>query len=367
MQSKIKAFTGHRGRNLGRFSGLLGATLVLALLGIAPSVISSQYILDVLLRVLLFAMLGIGLNIVVAQAGLLDLGYIAFWGVGAYTTALLSSPKFGLHLDFVTVTALSAAVAAVFAVIIGFPTLRLRGDYLAIVTLGFGEIVRISFNNLTDLTGGPTGIQSIDPPVIFGMSFGYTLAPYYYLAWIMVVLGAAAATFLFRSRVGMSWTALRDDELAARASGIKPLRMYLLAFGTGAIFAGTSGAIFARYQASVSPDSFVVDQSFMVLAIVVLAGMSRRIWPVIVASAVIIALPEVLREFQEYRMLLFGPLLVATVIVRENSHRLKRKRGRATEESESNEEEHPVAPLVEPQVKAQTAPSEGTPSQEHVQ
>jgi branched-chain amino acid transport system permease protein len=300
-------------------------TTVLTLLGLAPALVANQYIIDVLLRVLLFAVLAIGLNIVVAQAGLLDLGYIAFWGVGAYTTALLSSPRLGLHLDFFVVTILSALAACVFAVIIGFPTLRLRGDYLAIVTLGFGEIVRISLNNLTGLTGGPSGIQSIDPPSIFGITFGYGLTQYYYLAWTLLVIAAAVATFLFRSRIGLSWTALRDDELAARASGIKPLRMYLLAFGIGALFAGLSGSIFARVQGSVSPDSFVVDQSFMVLAIVVLAGLSRRIWPVIIAAGVIIALPEALREFQEYRMLVFGPLLVAAVVLRENAHRFKRK------------------------------------------
>ncbi|BCW36005.1 hypothetical protein StoSoilA2_20610 [Arthrobacter sp. StoSoilA2] len=334
------------------FTGLLGIGILLLLLGIAPLVITNQYVLDVLLRVLLFAMMAIGLNIVVAQAGLLDLGYIAFWGVGAYTTALLASPKLGLHLDFFTVTALSAVAAGIFAIIIGFPTLRLRGDYLAIVTLGFGEIVRISLNNLTGLTGGPSGIQAIDPPVIFGISFGYGLTQYYYLAWVLVALGAGAATFLFRSRIGMSWTALRDDELAARASGIKPLRMYLLAFGIGAIFAGLSGSIFARVQGSVSPDSFVVDQSFMVLAIVVLAGLSRRVWPVMIAAAVIIALPEVLREFQEYRMLIFGPLLVAAVVIRENSHRFQRK-NKPTPQM-------PPAPPVSPTAEAMSLTQEPT-------
>ncbi len=331
------------------FSGPLAITLVLVLLGVAPALITNQYVLDVLLRVLLFAMLAIGLNIVVAQAGLLDLGYIAFWGVGAYTTALLSSPKLGLHLDFFAVTAISAIAACIFAVIIGFPTLRLRGDYLAIVTLGFGEIVRISLNNLTDLTGGPSGIQSIDPPTILGITFGYGLTQYYYLAWVMVVLGAAVATFLFRSRIGLSWTALRDDELAARASGIRPLRMYLLAFGIGALFAGFSGSIFARVQGSVSPDSFVVDQSFMVLAIVVLAGLSRRVWPVIIAASVIIALPEVLREFQDYRMLIFGPLLVIAVIIRENSHRFRRRQGKPAAVPT------PVPPATPPVISADLA------------
>ncbi|QOT18448.1 branched-chain amino acid ABC transporter permease [Paenarthrobacter sp. YJN-5] len=314
-----RAFTG---RN--QLISIVVMIAVLVILALAPAVVTNQYIIDVLLRVLLFAILALGLNIVVAQAGLLDLGYIAFWGVGAYTTALLSSPRLGLHLDFFVVTGLSAVAACIFAIIIGYPTLRLRGDYLAIVTLGFGEIVRISLNNLTDLTGGPSGIQAIDPPNIFGIKFGYDLTQYYYLAWVVLVLASVTATFLFKSRIGLSWTALRDDELAAKASGIKPLRMYLMAFGIGALFAGVSGSIFARVQGSVSPDSFVVDQSFMVLAIVVLAGLSRRIWPVIIAAAVIIALPEALREFQEYRMLVFGPLLVAAVVIRENAHRFKR-------------------------------------------
>ena len=350
MQTLIKSPAVHTPAKRHWFAGMAGISVLLLLFAIAPLVITNQYVLDVLLRVLLFAMMAIGLNIVVAQAGLLDLGYIAFWGVGAYTTALLASPKLGLHLDFFTVSAMSALAAGVFAIIIGFPTLRLRGDYLAIVTLGFGEIVRISLNNLTDLTGGPSGIQAIDPPVIFGISFGYGLIQYYYLAWVLVALGAVAATLLFRSRIGMSWTALRDDEVAARASGIKPLRMYLLAFGIGAVFAGLSGSIFARVQGSVSPDSFVVDQSFMVLAIVVLAGLSRRVWPVMIAAAVIIALPEVLREFHDYRMLVFGPLLVAAVIIRENSHRFQWKNKKSRQ--------MPPAPSATPTAEAKSLTQE---------
>lgn len=350
MQTLIKSPAVHKPAKRHWFAGTAGISVLLLLFAIAPLVITNQYVLDVLLRVLLFAMMAIGLNIVVAQAGLLDLGYIAFWGVGAYTTALLASPKLGLHLDFFTVSAMSALAAGVFAIIIGFPTLRLRGDYLAIVTLGFGEIVRISLNNLTDVTGGPSGIQAIDPPVIFGISFGYGLIQYYYLAWVLVALGAVAATLLFRSRIGMSWTALRDDEVAARASGIKPLRMYLLAFGIGAVFAGLSGSIFARVQGSVSPDSFVVDQSFMVLAIVVLAGLSRRVWPVMIAAAVIIALPEVLREFHDYRMLVFGPLLVAAVIIRENSHRFQWKNKKSRQ--------MPPAPSATPTAEAKSLTQE---------
>ena len=310
-----------RGRSIFMNSMLISAVILL-LLGLLPVVISNQYVLDVLLRVMLFAVLALGLNIVVAQAGLLDLGYIAFWGIGAYTTALLSSPRFGLHLNFFVVLVLSAAASCIFAIIIGFPTLRLRGDYLAIVTLGFGEIVRIALNNMTPLTGGPNGIQNVDPPTIFGYTFGYALGQYYYLSWALLVAAVIVVTALFHSRLGLSWIALRDDELAARASGIKPLRLYILAFGTGAFFAGLSGSIFARVQGSVSPDSFVVDQSFMVLAIVVLAGLSRRSWPVLVASAAIIALPEVLRQFQDYRMVVFGPVLVAAVVIGENRQRL---------------------------------------------
>ena len=220
------------------------------------------------------------------------------------------------------VLGISAITACVFAIIIGFPTLRLRGDYLAVVTLGFGEIVRIGLNNMTPITGGPSGIQSVDPPVIFGFEFGYNLTPYYYLALATLVAGVIVASVLFRSRIGMSWTALRDDEIAARASGIRPLRMYLVAFGIGALFAGVSGSIFARVQASVSPDSFIVDQSYMVLAIVVLAGLTKRLWPLIVAACVIIALPEVLRGFDEYRMLIFGPVLVLAVVLRENGGKI---------------------------------------------
>ena len=197
-------------------NSMLISAVILLLLGLLPVVISNQYVLDVLLRVMLFAVLALGLNIVVAQAGLLDLGYIAFWGIGAYTTALLSSPRFGLHLNFFVVLVLSAAASCIFAIIIGFPTLRLRGDYLAIVTLGFGEIVRIALNNMTPLTGGPNGIQNVDPPTIFGYTFGYALGQYYYLSWALLVAAVIVVTALFHSRLGLSWIALRDDELAAR-------------------------------------------------------------------------------------------------------------------------------------------------------
>jgi len=299
------------------------AALFFVVIALTPTFISQQYYLDVLIKVGLWAMLACGLNIVVAQAGLLDLGYIAFWGVGAYTTALFSSTAHDLHLPTWVCLPASAAAAAVFAIIIGFPTLRLRGDYLAIVTLGFGEIVRIALNNLVTLTGGPSGIQAIDPPTLPGFAAGSQLAPYYYLVLAGVVLVVAVSVWLRRGRLGMAWVALRDDELAARASGLYPLRYYLLAFGLGATFAGLSGGIFAYVQAAVSPDSFTVDQSFQVLAIVVLAGLSGRVWPVLLATALIIVLPEALRGFDEYRLVLFGPILVAVVAFRHNAAAIK--------------------------------------------
>lgn len=294
------------------------ALLAVVALGFAlvPQVTSDQYLLDVLSQAGLFVLLAVGLNVVVALAGLLDLGYIAFWAVGAYTVAFLASPHFGIHLPTIAVLAAVLVTTSAFAVAIGLPTLRLRGDYLAIVTLGFGEIVRIALLNGGSATGGASGIQAIDRPKLPGVEFSYLLEPYYYL-----ILGACVAAvvcgYLIRtSRLGVVWQVLRDDELAAKAIGIRPLRYYLLAFAIGAAFGGISGALFAYKQTAISPDSFTVDQSFLVLAIVVLGGMSGRFWPVAVAALVVVALPEALRGLQEYRLVVFGPALVAVVIVR---------------------------------------------------
>jgi branched-chain amino acid transport system permease protein len=296
---------------------LLSAAIVVAAL--IPQLTDDQYVLDVLSQAGLFVLLAMGLNIVVALAGLLDLGYIAFWAVGAYTVAFFASPHFGVDVPTLPLLVIVVLVTSLFAVVIGFPTLRLRGDYLAIVTLGFGEIVRIALLNGGRVTGGASGIQAIDPPSIPGVTFSYQLEPYYYLVLAACVIGLIVGYLIRTSRLGIVWQVLRDDEIAAKALGIRPLRYYLLAFAIGAAFGGVSGALFAFKQTAVSPDSFTVDQSFLVLAIVVLGGLSGRFWPVAVSALVVVALPEVLRGLQEYRLVVFGPVLVGVVILRTHA------------------------------------------------
>lgn len=289
--------------------------------GLVPVIDPDQYVMDVLTQAGLFVLLGIGLNIVVSLAGLLDLGYIAFWAVGAYTAAMLASPQFHLSTPFWLLAPIAVVVTSIFAILIGIPTLRVRGDYLAIVTLGFGEIVRLSLLNAgTNVTGGWSGIQAISRPEVFGYHFGYLLEPYYYLIYFVCLAALFAGYKLSTSKIGLIWQALRDNELAARTSGIRPLTYYLLAFGLGAGFAGISGLLFATKQLSVSPDTFTVDQSFLVLAIVVLGGLSGRFWPVALSALVIIGLPELLRGFQDYRLVIFGPMLVLVIIARERWH-----------------------------------------------
>lgn len=291
------------------------AVLLAAVLVLAPLAVGDQYALDVLTHAGIFILLCCGLNIVVGLAGLLDLGYIAFVAVGAYTAALLGSPHFGVHLPFLVILPLAAAAAALFAVAIGLPTLRLRGDYLAIVTLGFGEIVRVALVNSIALTGGPDGIQSIDRPELFGYRFGSGLEAYYILVCVLALAGIAIGEWIRRGRLGLYLQALRDDELAAKCAGIDPLKYYLVAFAIGAAYGGVGGVLFAVKQSSISPDSFTIDQSILVLAIVILGGLSGRFVPVAISAIFIVCLPELLRSFDSYRMVLFGPLLVLAIIL----------------------------------------------------
>ena len=282
-----------------------------------PVVTNDQYVLDVLCECGLFVLLACGLNIVVSLAGLLDLGYIAFWAVGAYVSALLSSNQFNLFLPFPAIVIAALLATSFFAIVIGLPTLRLRGDYLAIVTLGFGEIVRIALINGGAITGGPSGIQGIARPSLLGFQFTYDLTPYYYLISILCGIALVLGYLIRQSRLGLIWQALRDDELAARTVGLRPLKYYLMAFGIGAAFAGVSGMVFASLQIAISPDSFIVNQSFLVLAIVVLGGMTGKFWPVALSALIVVGLPEALRGLQDYRLVVFGPILVAVIILRE--------------------------------------------------
>ena len=293
---------------------------------------------------ILFSLLALGLNIVVGFAGLLDLGYIAFYAVGAYTYALLASPHFNLHLPWWAILPIGAAVACIFGVLLGTPTLKLRGDYLAIVTLGFGEIIRIFLNNLSEpfnLTNGPKGISTIDSIHVAGIDFGNmtrigdlavsgTIKYYYFLLVVLIVV-IVVNLRLQDSRIGRAWEAIREDELAARSMGINTRNMKLLAFAMGASFGGVAGGMFSAIQGFISPESFVLTESVMVLSMVVLGGMGN-VWGVILGAILLSFVPEVLRYTVEpvqrwmfgralvdpevIRMLLFGITLVAMMLFR---------------------------------------------------
>jgi branched-chain amino acid transport system permease protein len=270
---------------------------------------------------LLYVLLALGLNIVVGYAGLLDLGYVAFFAVGGYLFALLASPHLaeafpfiaanfpnGLHLPIWAVIPLAALLAAVFGVLLGAPTLKLRGDYLAIVTLGFGEIIRVFLNNLDrpiNLTNGPKGISQIDGITFFGVKMNRTLevlgveinsvSLYYYLFLALVVVSVVICHRLELSRIGRAWMAIREDEIAAKAMGINTRNLKLLAFGMGATFGGVAGAMFAAFQGFVSPESFSLMESVMIVAMVVLGGIGH-LPGVILGALLLAALPEVLRH-----------------------------------------------------------------------
>ena len=292
---------------------------------------------------LLYIMLALGLNIVVGYAGLLDLGYVAFYAVGAYCWALLASPHFDLHLPFWIILPLGALLAALFGMLLGTPTLRLRGDYLAIVTLGFGEIIRIFLNNMNapiNITNGPQGITLIDPFSIAGISFGKTQSIlglslssphlYYYLFLLFTAMVIFVSLRLEDSRIGRAWAAIREDEMAASASGINTRNIKLLAFAMGASFGGLSGGLFASFQGFVSPESFNLMESIMILSMIVLGGMGN-IRGVILGAILVTIIPEALRytgtlqnaligrvvvDPADLRMLLFGIALVLMMLFR---------------------------------------------------
>ena len=271
---------------------------------------------------LLYMMLALGLNIVVGYAGLLDLGYIAFYAVGAYLYALLASPQFGLHWPVWAIIPLGAAVAAGFGVLLGTPTLKLRGDYLAIVTLGFGEIIRIFLTNLNtpvNITNGPQGIGLIDPISVGGFSLGRTQTVlgvavpstyfYYYLFLALALAIIFVSIRLQDSRIGRAWIAIREDEIAAAAMGINTRNVKLLAFAMGASFGGVSGGLFAGFQGFVSPESFTLFESIIVLCMIVLGGMGN-IAGVVLGAILLTVFPEALRYLGNLQELLFGHVLV---------------------------------------------------------
>jgi branched-chain amino acid transport system permease protein len=309
----------------------VGTVLVAAALATLPFVLAMAGTAWVRITnfAILFSLLALGLNIVVGFAGLLDLGYIAFYAVGAYVYALLASPHFGLHLPWWAILPIGAAVACLFGVLLGAPTLKLRGDYLAIVTLGFGEIIRIFLNNLSEpfnLTNGPKGIWSIDPVRFMGVDFGNdtrlgallfsgTIKYYYFLLAILVIV-IVVNLRLQDSRIGRAWEAIREDELAARSMGINTRNMKLLAFAMGASFGGVAGGMFSAIQGFISPESFVLTESVMVLSMVVLGGMGN-VWGVILGALLLSFVPELLRYWADpAQRLLFGRSVVEPEVIR---------------------------------------------------
>lgn len=294
-----------------------GHWLLLALGVLAPLVAPNDYVVGVLARICLYSMLALGLNIVVGFAGLLDIGYVAFFGIGSYVYAFLASPHFGLHLPFIPAMAIVTIVTAISGILIGAPTLRLRGDYLAIVTLGFGEITYICLVNLDrpiNITGGPSGLIRIDSPQFFGFTFE-TNVHYYYLFLSTLILLLFASIRLRDSRIGWAWRAIREDELAAASMGINTTVSKLQAFALGATFAGFAGGLLASWQHSVFPDNFLFQESINVLAMVILGGMGS-VFGVILGAAIIVALPEIFRDLALYRLLAFGGLMMVLMIIR---------------------------------------------------
>ena len=322
---------------LSMHAGWLGFAVALLL----PIVFSdNRYVVDTATTVLIYVMLGWGLNVVVGLAGLLDLGHVAFYAVGAYAYALLST-QFGW--GFWAALPVAGLIAALAGVVIGWPSLRLRGDYLAIVTLGFGEIIRVILINWTEFSGGPNGITSIPRPSFFGLPFkppgddptfaaffGLEFSPVhrivflYYVILILCLLTNVLVTRLRRLPVGRAWEAVREDEIACRALGINVTNVKLSAFVFGAMLGGVAGVFFAARQGFISPESFTFNESAIILAIVVLGGMGSQMG-VVLASLVLVLLPELGRDFAEYRMLLFGTAMILIMIWRPGGILSKRE------------------------------------------
>ncbi|MFH0727839.1 MAG: branched-chain amino acid ABC transporter permease [Pseudomonadota bacterium] len=293
---------------------LLSALMAIGLASLVFPLISSGYQVSIMTTALMYVMLGLGLNIVVGLAGLLDLGYVAFYAVGAYGYALLNH-HFGL--GFWVCLPLSAILSAGFGILLGFPVLRLRGDYLAIVTLGFGEIIRLILENWNAFSFGPSGIAGISKPWFFGLRLTPRGANIYmyYIVFALVLVAIFVGGRLGNSRIGRAWIALREDEIACEAMGIDKTRAKLTAFALGATWAGMGGCLFAAKTGFINPASFTFMESAIILSIVVLGGMGS-ILGVILASFILILLPEYLRAFSELRMLIFGAGMVLMMIFR---------------------------------------------------
>jgi len=326
----------HRHRSLSIIGSMALVTAALPFIVLVPplSGFNAQTVwIDSFSGAGVYILLALGLNVVVGLAGLLDLGYAAFFAIGAYSYAILASSFYGLHVPFWPMLILGAVVAALFGIALGAPTLRLRGDYLAIVTLGFGEIVPVVFTNSDDLTNGTNGISGVDRPSLPGLAFTANPLPFYVTMAIMLTVVFILLYRLHDSRLGRAWMAIREDELAAASSGINTITTKLLAFALGATTAGLAGVFAAARLVFVSPDQFLFTVSFTVLAMVVLGGMGN-IWGVAVGAFVIFITQTVLLkqltnflrpldipfisqiDFLQYQFLLFGIALVAMMLLR---------------------------------------------------
>ncbi|MBS9781890.1 MAG: high-affinity branched-chain amino acid ABC transporter permease LivM [Gammaproteobacteria bacterium] len=306
---------------------------ILVVIGVILPFVGGRGAIDVATLAMIYVLLGLGLNIVVGYAGLLDLGYVGFYAVGAYTYAILST-QFGW--GFWASLPVAAILSGGLGILLGFPVLRLRGDYLAIVTLGFGEIIRLLLNNLDKYTGGPNGIDDIPAPTLFGLSFTrrasdgetpfhkffdisysseYRMIFVYFIIFVLILITLFVINRLLRMPVGRAWEALREDEIACRSLGLNPTIVKLSAFALGAFFAGIAGAFFAAKQGFINPESFTFIESAIILAIVVLGGMGSQVG-VILAAIALTVIPELARDFSEYRMIIFGGVMVLMMIWR---------------------------------------------------
>ena len=317
--------------NLWRaFDPRLKGIAVLVILAFFPLLDHNSAHLNFLADASTFVLLALGLNIVVGFAGLLDLGYAAFFAIGSYSYAMLASPQFGVHIPFWVMLFVASTIAAISGVLLGAPTLRLRGDYLAIVTLGFGEIVPQTFLNLSQWTNGPNGISALDQPVLFNYKFGLHVVPYYYVGLALMALAIVIVHNLQESRLGRSWMAIREDELAAAHVGINLTKTKLSAFALGASFSGLAGVAYAAKLNLVSPDNFQFNVSIFVLSMLVLGGMGN-IYGVIAGSLLLSSLERFILpqatlfahnlgfyqlDFTNFRFMMYGLILVCIMLFR---------------------------------------------------
>lgn len=349
LRGRLADFSG-RHRSISVFVGMSAVALVLPLIALLPpfSSFSGQAVwMDGFTIAGIYVLLALGLNMVVGFAGLLDLGYAAFWAIGAYTYAFAASPFTGLDLPFWPMLLAGAVIAAVFGVLLGAPTLRLRGDYLAIVTLGFGEIVPIVILNSSKYTDGPNGIGGISPPSLFDTNFPTTGNPWPFYLTVLVVI-TLSMILIYRiqdSRLGRAWMAIREDELAAAANGVNTVVTKLLAFALGASTAGLAGVFMASKLQTVTPNLFRFDVSFTVLAMVVLGGMGN-VWGVAIGAFIVFMIQSVFLkqlniffnnvqvpilsdiDFLQYQFLLYGIALVAMMLLRPEGLFPSRRRRR---------------------------------------